>query len=312
MGSARGLYRLQLGLGVLALLAVGLIAAITLRSLSFVALSWSEIVEVCRAVLLAPFRFSAFLALAMGLLSVLVLWRGTRSVVRRSQATRRFERSLRVVGILPGAPAARVFRDGVPRAFCAGLLRPRVFVSDAAVAQLTPAELTAVLAHERHHAAQRDPLRILAASVLADALFFLPGLAHLRERYATVAELAADDAAVKAPGGRAALASALLIFGETPHGSVVGVSDERVDHLVDGVPLRWRLRGSVLLTTLFAIGLLYVAVVVTKGAAPGTVEATGLIMQLCFVYLVAFAALGGRGMVRAAGAAHGGRRARLG
>lgn len=310
MGSARGLYRLQVALGAVALLAVALIAAATVRSLSFVAWSWSEIVEMCRSVLLAGFRPSAFLALALGLLSVLALWHGTRSAVRRVRATRQFERSLSIVGALPGAPAVRVFRDRVPRAFCAGLVRPRVFVSDAAVAQLTPAELAAVLAHERHHAAQRDPLRILAAAVAADALFFLPGFVHLRERYATVAELAADDAAVEAPGGREALASAMLLFGETPHGSVVGVSDERVDHLVDGVPVRWHLRASVLLVTLAATGLLYVAAVIIAGTAPGSVEVTGLIMQLCVVYLVGFAGIAGRGALR--GAAQGVRRARLG
>lgn len=310
MGSARGLYRLQLGLGLGALLGVALIAAVTLRNLSFVAVSWSEFVEMCQSVLLAGFRPSAFLAVTLGLLSVLVLWRGTRSTVRRVRATRQFERSLIVVGALPGAPAIRVLRDDVPRAFCAGLLRPRVFVSDTAVARLTPVELAAVLAHERHHAAQRDPLRLLAAAVVADAVFFLPGFGHLRERYATVAELAADDAAVDAPGGRAALASAMLLFGETPHGSVVGVSDERVDHLVDGAPLRWRLRASILLTTLTAIGLLYVAAAVIGGAAPGTIEATGLLTQLCLVYLLAFAGIAGRGVLR--GATRGVRRARLG
>ena len=64
------------------------------------------------------------------------------------------------VGSSPGAS---------PLAFCAGLLRPRVFVSEGALARLGARALTAVVAHEGHHAARRDPLRILIARAIGDA-----------------------------------------------------------------------------------------------------------------------------------------------
>lgn len=293
MASARRLYRLQIAVGTVALLAVVLTTALTLRSLSFAMLSWSELVETCRHTLLLGFRPLAFLAFALGLLSLLVSWRGARSLVRRVRASRRFEAGLRISHRLPTDPSVRVVHDATPQAFCAGLLRPRIFVSDAAVARLTPDELAAVLAHERHHAAQRDPLRIMAAGVLADALFFLPAVAHIRERYAAVAEVAADAAAAR-ERGPSALASAMLVFGETPHGNVLGVSAERVDHLIDGGPPRWQLRASLLATTAMALGLLYLAALIIRGAGAGAIETSALVMQLCVAYLVGFAAFTAR------------------
>ena len=56
-------------------------------------------------------------------------------------------------------------------AFCAGLLRPRVYATAAVVTTLAPAELDAVLSHEAAHARRRDPLRRLIARAAADTMF---------------------------------------------------------------------------------------------------------------------------------------------
>ena len=115
---------------------------------------------------------------------------------------------------------ALLIRDPQPRAFCAGLFWPRVYVSTGAVAILDEAALRAVLAHERHHAHRRDPLRLAAGRVLAEALFFLPGLAALVERQQALAELSADESAVNvAPANRPALARAMLSFSDIPGSS---------------------------------------------------------------------------------------------
>src|SRR5207237_9218309 len=90
---------------------------------------------------------------------------------------------------------AVVIADEQPRAFCAGLLRPRVYVSSGAVALLDEAALRAVLAHERHHARRWDPLRLAIARVIARALFFVPGLAELVRRQRAIAEVRADERA---------------------------------------------------------------------------------------------------------------------
>ena len=69
--------------------------------------------------------------------------------------------------------------------------------------------------------------------MLCQALFFLPVLRPLHDRYADVAELNADAAALEASDGATApLASAMLAFGTTPAGDVVGISPERVDSLL--------------------------------------------------------------------------------
>jgi hypothetical protein len=126
-----------------------------------------------------------------------------------------------------------VIRDPRPQAFCAGYLRPVVYVLRRTVELLSDVELDAVLAHERHHRRVRDPLRIACGGVLGEALFFLPALRPLCDRYADVAELNADRAAVHASAGREApLASALLVFDESAPAGVSGISPERVDSLL--------------------------------------------------------------------------------
>ena len=88
---------------------------------------------------------------------------------------------------LPGRPLG---------AFCAGLLRPWCTSRRATLRCAGDAELHAILAHEEHHCARRDPLRLLLARVVADAIGPLPPFAALAERQAAVADLAADAAAV--------------------------------------------------------------------------------------------------------------------
>jgi len=93
-------------------------------------------------------------------------------------------------------------------AFCAGLLRPRVFVTSGMVASLADDELAAVLVHEAEHAHRRDPLRRLAGRAAADVLFWLPLVGWWSRRRLEAAELAADRAAIRRVG-RTPLARAL-------------------------------------------------------------------------------------------------------
>jgi hypothetical protein len=93
-----------------------------------------------------------------------------------------------VVERLDKDPRVTVIADPLPQPFCAGYLHPRVYVSRRTV-ELTKAELDAVLAHEHHHRRVRDPLRLACARILSQALFFVPVLRSLSERYAESAEL---------------------------------------------------------------------------------------------------------------------------
>jgi hypothetical protein len=122
----------------------------------------------------------------------------------------------RTVLVVPGAE---------PLAFCAGLVRPRVYLSEGCFKCLTAREVAAVVAHEGHHADRRDPLRVLVARAIGDA-YALPALPR---REQAVAELSADAAAVRR-GGVAPLAAALLAF------EAGGIAPERVDRLAGARP----------------------------------------------------------------------------
>ena len=124
-----------------------------------------------------------------------------------------------VIGPLPGHPT--VARDRRRRA--AGVLRrlaaPARVRLDRGPRPSLERELRAVLAHEQHHGALRDPLRLAVGRVLCQALFFLPVLRPLHDRYADVAEMTADAAALDAIDGAAApLASAMLAVGRRRRG----------------------------------------------------------------------------------------------
>ncbi len=160
---------------------------------------------------------AAVVLLALAALGAAVLFVTARAAWRQFRAHRRLDpRAARSSARWPGIPRSCVVDAAAPLAFCAGWLRPRVYVSTGALGRLSESELRAVLAHEQHHRALRDPLRLAVGRVLCQALFFLPVLRPLHDRYGDVAELNADAAALDATGGAAApLASALLAFGAT-------------------------------------------------------------------------------------------------
>jgi Zn-dependent protease with chaperone function len=132
-------------------------------------------------------------AIAIGLLDAVVIARAAASVARQLRAQRRFARDLPLVGAATvHGHDVRVFTSAALEAFCAGLLRPAVYVSTATLREVGSAELRAILAHEAHHRARRDPFRLLVARALADAFRPLPPFAALAERQAALADLAAD------------------------------------------------------------------------------------------------------------------------
>ncbi len=104
---------------------------------------------------------------------------------------------------------------GSPVAFCAGLLRPTVFVSEGAVAALSEPELLAVLYHEADHARRHEPARRAARNAAAEVLVFLPIVRWWSERQIARSELSADVSA-ESIVGRTALAGALLVMTAPP------------------------------------------------------------------------------------------------
>jgi hypothetical protein len=90
----------------------------------------------------------------------------------------------------------RLVDAGEAFSFAYGITRPQVAVSRGLVESVSNDELAAVLHHERYHVTNYDPLKVVLARSLPEALFFLPALGELRGRYVTGRELAADRRAM--------------------------------------------------------------------------------------------------------------------
>lgn len=302
MRGAACLYALQIALAALGLALLGGSAMLVLAGQSFALPSSRGVAEACDRWLAAGGPAS-LLGLAVALAALTSLGLALASVHRQARASRRYLAGLpiRSETIEVDGIACRPIACSEPQAFCAGYLRPRIYLSDGARERLSRAELGAVLAHERHHLRRRDPLRLLAARTLADALFFLPILRQLADRYAALAELAADEAAVRAARGPAPLASALLKFSEPGHSPapIVAIAPERVDHLL-GAPdaARWELSRSPLGRSVVALaGLATLSLLIWAGIlhpdlrAPLLAVAACASLLLCGAITVAIAAL---------------------
>jgi Zn-dependent protease with chaperone function len=211
-----------------------------------------------------------------------------RAAWRQRFIYRHFVDRLEIVGHVDGHPTVKVIAGSRPEAFCAGYLRPTVYISEGALDSLTSPELHAVLAHEYHHRLVRDPLRFALGRILSRALFFVPVLRSLFARYADLAELNADGAAVQASEGRQGpLASALLVFDAGAPPGVSGISSVRVDSLL-GEPVRWRLPALMMAASLVALSALSLLIWQVSGGASvrATFNLPFLSSQPCLAMLV--------------------------
>jgi hypothetical protein len=285
---ARHFYRFTLGLSALGALTSVLVLVAAARSLGPGLPTLEAVVAACRRVLLLPLDVPSLLVSALAALGAVVLVRATRSMLRAWLSQRRFRRSLLTAGdnVVCGTHVTWI-DDARVRAFCAGLFSPRVHISLGARQRLSAEQLEAVVAHEHHHARRRDPLRMLILSALAEGVFFMPALSGLADRYRALAEIAADESAVR-QAGIAPLASALLAFGrhDNPH-AVVGIAPERVDHLL-GRRSTWQPPTRPICAS--ALGL--VALVALALSAQATVGTSGVgladaVMSACSLALLA-------------------------
>lgn len=171
--------------------------------------------------------------------AVLTLWTLLRTG-RRLQKIHRVQPPTELAKVAHRAGISRLQCIEAPNtAFCAGALRPTVFVSVSLASTLAPAALEAVLVHEQDHAARYEPLRRALSWAVARTLFFLPLVGWFAGRATEAAELRADRA-VLARVGPAPLAKALwLLWTEPPlHGAAAfaGLAQLRTAQLL-GDPL---------------------------------------------------------------------------
>jgi Zn-dependent protease with chaperone function len=243
----------------------------------------------------------ALVVLALALLGAIVAAIALCAIGSELKAARRLARRLAQLDMTP-RDGVFVIDDERPEAFCAGLLRPRVYVTTGALARLDASALDAVLVHEREHARRRDPLRLATSRVIARSLFFVPAIRELGRGQMMLAEVSADERAVSAAAGdRSAVARAMLSFSDGPEaGGSAGVDPARVDYLLGEAP-GWRFPA---LTCAVALALLAIvatlAILVGREAAgSATLDPPFLSAQPCIVMLALIPGAAGLVAVRA-------------
>jgi len=212
----------------------------------------------------------AVVVVVLAVLGLSVVCLGLVEASREALSSLRITRAMRSLQCGRLEDAA-VFSDARLRAFCAGLVRPRVYISTGVLEQLDERAVEAVLWHERGHARRRDPLRLATGRVLVRSLFFVPGLRELAHRHELLAELGADETAVNAsPGGAAHLARAILGFHDAAVPGQAGFADpERIDHLTGELP-SWRLPVLLWLGGVAVLALLLGLALLAGRAAAGS------------------------------------------
>jgi Zn-dependent protease with chaperone function len=167
----------------------------------------------------------AVIAVVAALAAGVLAWRYGRSVQRARRQTRAHGEVARIVGralngdgslvaagVAAGAgrrPAAVVIDAAAPVAYCLWGHPATIVLSSGALEVLDPAQLEAVLAHERAHLAGRHHLLIALTRGLAAAFPGVPLFGRGLDHVGRLSEMCADDAAARR-SGRPALAGALL------------------------------------------------------------------------------------------------------
>ena len=287
MRGARGIYRLHLATATLAFGLVALAAAFVVAGSDLSPPTGAEIARACGDWLGGGGPAALFTVFVLALAAAVPALTA-RSLLRQLLAGRQYLRGLPAgEPIVLGGLPCRVVEVSERAAFCAGYLRPSVYLSRGLLESLDEDELGAVVAHERHHLSRRDPLRQLVARALAEGLFFLPILGRTSKRYVDLGELAADRAAVVALKDRRPLARALLKLSEhdpMAH-AVAGVDPERVDYLLgDPEANRWRLPGTAAGRSALAVailaGLVAVSILVKPAPAPALLLGAGCMIAM--------------------------------
>jgi Zn-dependent protease with chaperone function len=289
----RLVFGLQLAIGACGLVAASAALGAAVGSVHRESASGHEIVVMGQRLTYPTVNVAAAVLLALAAVGAIVIAIALTAGLRQLRVHRRFVRGIGVLGPLPGQPNVTLIDDPEPHAFCAGYVRPRIYVSTGALDVLSDDELAAVLLHEDHHRVLRDPLRLACAQILSQALFFLPALQSLGDRWSDLAEERADDAAVQAAGDKGPLAAALLAFDDrTPPGSS-GISPQRVDSLL-GHPVRWRLPSALIAASLAVLSALIVLVWRASAAASAhaTFDLPVLSSQPCMLMLALLPVLG--------------------
>jgi len=97
-----------------------------------------------------------------------------------------------------------------PLAMTIGLFQPRILLTTGVQHELGQDEVTAVIAHESHHARRFDPLWSIIVAVAERLLGWVPVVRRSIEQWTMLREVTADEAATNFYSDRSGLAGALV------------------------------------------------------------------------------------------------------
>ncbi|MEV8215523.1 M56 family metallopeptidase [Leifsonia sp. NPDC077715] len=173
--------------------------------------------------LLNAFLLSAAILLTAHLLLNLAL----TAVRSRNQRHRHMELLRLLSSPLPDTPSTRVIDHPAPAAYCLPGARSVTVLSEGMIELLSPAELDAVVAHERAHLRQKHHLLLDAFRSWKRALPWFPIATRAQDAVALLLEELADDTARKASGD-AVLADAIRLVDATgPAGAALGAPKDK-------------------------------------------------------------------------------------
>ena len=138
----------------------------------------------------------------------------------------------RLVGHAEPALGAVLVEHSEPTAYCVAGRHPTVILSTGAVQALEPAQLSAVLAHERAHLTGRHHRLLALARIGRLVLPFLPLMRDADAQVARLVEMHADDAAARA-GDPRSLATALVVLatGTSPAPALAASATDSVQRI---------------------------------------------------------------------------------
>jgi hypothetical protein len=189
----------------------------------------------------------AFLAAISCLLSII---RIARAIAVSLHCNRIWQQTGRATLLNGNGSPALVIEKEAPLLALAGVVRPRLIISDGVLRSLSADQLEVALQHENAHSVSRDNLKRLVFLLAPDPFPFIRGFAFLEQAWARFTEWAADDDATQGNSRRAvSLAGALVRvarMGMGPrlsllHTSLVaddGDLSARIDRLLRAEPAR--------------------------------------------------------------------------
>jgi beta-lactamase regulating signal transducer with metallopeptidase domain len=135
-----------------------------------------------------------------------------RSILRAARVLRTDLRLAAITTRIAERTEIAIFEvTGLAGVSLAGILRPKILIGSAALAELTPAELDVAISHELAHRRSRDNFKRFLICCAPDVFGLLPAARRLEDRWDAETECQADADAVAGDDRRAVMLASALV-----------------------------------------------------------------------------------------------------